>query len=407
MNGNKNRRPARRSSIIARRRRIYVALYPSMNIDAVMVRGIAGYGLRRDWRLDFPLSSLSDVLRNGGEMLSFTDLRQCDGVILGSMNWLGGIPPESLDIPVVLMETEIGGKNLPHVQLDQAAIGRLAANELLPMRFASYAFVPHFEPGAWSGERGQAFLEAVQATGASAEAFPTPVVDWRPNSARLADWLAARPQPCGVFCANDCTARHTLSLLEERQLRVPLDYAVLGVDDETILCESAAPPLSSIAIDFEGAGRQAAGMLERLMDGLPAGPTPIYGPLSVVRRASTRHISPVTSPKLATGLAYIRREACAGAQPQDVADAMGMSLRAAQNLFRATGRSLSGEIREARLLRARNLLLSTGKPIGVILAECGFSSDVVFSRLFHRRFGLSPTRFRRRGTSASDSFLST
>lgn len=50
-----------------------------------------------------------------------------------------------------------------------------------------------------------------------------------------------------------------------------------------------------------------------------------------------------------------------------------------------------------RLERAAAMLLADSMPVLGIALACGFRSHETFTRLFHRRFGMTPTAYRRRG----------
>jgi transcriptional regulator GlxA family with amidase domain len=75
----------------------------------------------------------------------------------------------------------------------------------------------------------------------------------------------------------------------------------------------------------------------------------------------------------------------------------GLSPRQFSRRFtRAFGMTPSQQIEALRLDAARDHLTGTGANVDVIAATVGFRSDDAFRRAFDRRFGLSPTDYRRR-----------
>ena len=63
---------------------------------------------------------------------------------------------------------------------------------------------------------------------------------------------------------------------------------------------------------------------------------------------------------------------------------------------RQTGRSPVAYVIDLRVRRARELLTTTREPIAAIGRRLGFADQLYFSRVFHRRTGLSPREYRKR-----------
>lgn len=79
----------------------------------------------------------------------------------------------------------------------------------------------------------------------------------------------------------------------------------------------------------------------------------------------------------------------------DVARDLGMSVRYLQNLFRHADTTPTNWLYQARLERARKLLLSTEITINELSTQVGFRDVSHFSRTFRRQFGTSPGQYRR------------
>src|SRR6185369_13903425 len=106
--------------------------------------------------------------------------------------------------------------------------------------------------------------------------------------AAMGDWITSLPRPLAVFAANDLWGSELIQAARERGLRVPSDVAIVGVDNEELLCEISHPPLSSIRIGSEQIGRTAVAVLEQLLRGKrPQEPIPRVAPVEVVTRQST------------------------------------------------------------------------------------------------------------------------
>ena len=339
-------------------------------------------GLVRLWH---PLGAVADC---GGAM------HRLDARVFGSL-------------PAVLLGHAPGA--LPggvcSVRHDSAETGRAAARELLATGWRHFAFIPY--PGAhhWSAVRGRAFAEAVRLHGASVRFMGT----GRPGETtgdaawqkRLRLFLRGLPSPCGVFAANDAVALETLAAARFEGIDVPQAMAVLGVDNNEALCESAVPPLSSIEPNFRRAGALAAMLLletaasTRGNGAATARHELTFGDLRVVSRASTRPLA-TRDPRVAEALQLIRREACSGLRPARVAALFPCSRRMADIRFRrATGRSIGGEIAAQRLEQAKRLLSDPLRQIKAIADFCGFADPASLRKFFRKETGMSLSAWRR------------
>ena len=199
----------------------------------------------------------------------------------------------NLRVPTVFAAVEHAGRRYDVVCNDSPAMGRLAADELGRLGDASYGYVSHPGDFGWSKQRGAAFREAVSANGKRVRSFRSRSLrlDDRSMVADFKTFVSGLRKPCGIFAANDEIAALTISVARELGLRVPDDVAVLGVDDEELVCENATPRLSSIRPDFVRAGKTAAESLEKMVQGGAVRRQPstimIHGGNEIVRRAST------------------------------------------------------------------------------------------------------------------------
>ena len=82
----------------------------------------------------------------------------------------------------------------------------------------------------------------------------------------------------------------------------------------------------------------------------------------------------------------------------EIARASGLSLRTLERLFRRhTGVSPVRYYQDVRLDRARGMITQTEMSVMEISVACGFSSPDYFSRIYKRRFGLTPSADRVEG----------
>jgi LacI family transcriptional regulator len=303
------------------------------------------------------------------------------------------------------------GAGRPRVLYDNARIGRLAAEHFLERGFKHVAFF-NFGNFWMETDRIPAFRATVEAAGGWYHEIkyhqhfsllePNPTRDERAAYRWLVATLRRLPKPVGIFAANDDMAVKILCACDDAAVDVPEEAAVLGCDNDPLICDYTPVPLSSIDNDLEGQGYEAARLLDRLMDGQPAAAAPILiPPRGVVVRQST-NILAVPHAKVARALRHIWEHYREPIQTGDVAAAAGLSRRGLEQAFQKhLGRTIAAEIRHCRIEHSRKLLLETHLKAHQIAAQSGFSGIVHFSQAFTRAVGIRPSHFRRRGASSA------
>lgn len=300
----------------------------------------------------------------------------------------------SMGVPVVQIEnpeneTRPSRKNFAIIQNDDIAVGETAAGYLRSIgSFRSYGYIPTSERTAWSVLRQRGFRSRIIASGASVRTHA-------PGKLNLPQFLKSLEQPAAIFCATDIQAAEVLSTCRKLKIKVPGQFAVLGVDDDELVCGMTRPTLTSIRTDDIGLGRRAARELDRLMNGHrpPAAPIKLP-PRGITDRDSTRTIPPAAH-LIQRALEIIHAEYASGITPADVARRLGVSGSLLRLRFRTMNRrSVRDELMEARLTAAMKLLSKTSDPVARVAEKCGFTSAAIFSHAFTRRLGVSPLAWR-------------
>ena len=288
-------------------------------------------------------------------------------------------------------------KNAPVVIHDSEATGRLAAKELLSIGRTSFAFIGAPGDVFWSRDREAAFLKTLRLNGRGACRRLHPRANRRNDlgvSREIADFVAKLPSGCGIFAANDALADKVLSVCARLRRSVPDDLAVIGVDNDETICTNAAPTLSSVAPDFAHGGYLAAEMLDGLLHGrrTASGKTAMFGPIMLVRRASTA--SPSAYGGLALRILEQIRDHEGRISPSEIFTSLGCARRTAELHFRkATDKSVLEAIYEVRLEFAQLLLRQRNLPIADIAGRVGYDSVIAFDRFFKSRTGKSPSKW--------------
>jgi LacI family transcriptional regulator len=228
-------------------------------------------------------------------------------------------------------------------------------------------------------------------------ATPKTTFSWHRERDRLEHWIRSLPRPIGVMACYDIKGREFLDACRDLRIAVPEEIAVIGVDDDRLMCELCEPPLSSVIPDVRRTGYIAAELLDGMMRGeTRANLSNLIKPLGIRPRRSTDVLA-IEDPEIAAALRFIREHACEGIQVADVLHKVALSRRVLESHFcKLIGRSPHEEILRVRLERAKKLLVETDFPIKRIAKIAGFSSEDYFCVAFRRAEPISPTEYRRK-----------
>lgn len=295
------------------------------------------------------------------------------------------------------LHTDLG---FPRLQSDNHAIGRMAAEHLRDRGFTRFAYCG-FTSEPWAQQRRDGFIDALSASPGQVECFESPwrgpgVLSWSVEQGRLSRWLARLPKPIAILACNDVRGRHLQEACRRLELVVPDQVAVLGVDNDELLCRMTDPPMSSVMPDAHRIGFEAATLLDALMTGeTPSDSVRLIAPRCVVTRQSTDIVA-IDDPDVASAMRYIHANARRGIRVADVLKRVPISRSGLDARFlKAIGRSAHEEIRRVQLDRAASLLRDTAWPLKRIAMESGFTHMEYLSYRFTRQFGVSPGIYRR------------
>jgi LacI family transcriptional regulator len=330
-----------------------------------------------------------------------------DGIICRPTNHLIAERLGKARVPVVDLGDVREGVGLPRIASDDGAIGRLAADHLLERGFRQFAFCG-FTSQRWSEDRREGFTAAVKAAGFACAVYESSwggprAHPWEQEQEAIGRWLRAVPRPVGVMACNDMRGQHVLDACQRIQQSVPEEVAVIGVDDDALLCELCDPPLSSVVPNPERIGYEAAALLDRLMaGGKPPPHNCLIEPLGVTTRHSTDVLA-IDDAHVAAAVRFIREQACQGATVRDVLAHVPLSRTILERRFRQhLGRSPQAEINAVQLKRVKQLLAETDLTLERIAELAGYRHPEYMSVVFKRATGQTPGRYRRSTKTAGE-----
>jgi len=356
------------------------------------------YGIARYSRIHGPWVFYREP---GGLEKSLPDLKNwgADGIIM--RNTPKSDVLSELNLPTILV---IHGKEkksyYPRIITDGEQIGRMAARHFLDRGFRHFAYCG-FDDTSWSQQRCIYFVKTVIQAGFKPHIYQQPKSRvkqcWKNEQVIMADWLKSLPKPVGLMACNDDRGQHALEACKMAGLQVPEEVAVIGVDNDELVCDLSDPPLTSIALNTEKAGYEAAKLLDRLMTQKKKKTRKdiMVRPINIVTRQSTDILS-IEDKEVAEAVRFIRKNSRKTIRVNDVADASGLSRRVLEKRFRKIlNRSVYEEIRRVRIAQVCQMLVETTISISEIALVLGYPGVEHIARYFRKEKGKSLLAYRK------------
>ena len=322
-----------------------------------------------------------------------------DGIIARDFEFFGQLL--DLNLPLISASAFLDheNENLIEIITDNIKIGRLALDHFANRGFRNYAYCG-FKDMPWSVGREQCYERILRQEGHRLDSFNSNSIrlsNWDKDYLYMIEWLKSLPKPIGILCCNDDRGCDVIEVSKEAGFRVPYEVAVLGVDNDSQVCELSNPALSSISLDVEGAGFQAASILDQLMAGKKVSTKRIIAePLEVVSRHSTDTMA-IGDRTVVSAMQYIRQNDKLLIQVSDVINAVGCSRRGLDKKFKhLVGHTVFAEIRRARTENITRMLTETNLNISQIAFQLGYNDADHIARFFRQEKNMTPQAYRKK-----------
>ncbi len=304
-------------------------------------------------------------------------------------------------LPAVEVSGTWDTMNPVRVQCDNRAVGQLVAKHLLEAGLKHFAY--HGLPTAhYSQERHAAFVAELarahmRCDNYDAKCEPPGVEHIVSERAAIGAWLKAMPRPVGLMCGNDFRAQEVIFACQQAGLRIPEDVALVGVGNDSFVCQITATPISSVDIAPGRIGYMAASVMDNMLRGRKPLRKPVLIPPAglIVRQSSD--VLRTDNENVAAAIRFIREHAHESIQVDDILRKVPISRRAMEKNFQALlGRSPREQIFHVHIELARKLLVETSLSLEAVAERSGFKGVTTLSPLFLRAVGMRPGEYRRR-----------
>ncbi|MDR0835236.1 MAG: DNA-binding transcriptional regulator [Tannerella sp.] len=341
--------------------------------------------------------------------LAYRELHGDDGVALWAKQWKADAVIALLDdvnldvlnqleIPIVTLNRKhaINGCNIDG---DYFGTGVMAAEFFVKRGFSHFAWYG-LKHAIWSRKRAVGFIRSLRKQGFTVSALnnaPLKNEYWSFDTAILGKWLLSLPKPVALFACDDYFASQIIETCRMYNIAVPDDIAVLGVDNDELICKISSPLLSSIVLDVQNGGYQAAGILRQLMDGeILQDSDIVIRPLWIETRKSTEKYV-VDDKHIMKVIKYITENYSAPISVADIMKMVPLSRRILEQRFKnLMGTTIYQYLLRYRIEQFASLLIKTDKPIYELAKTCGLYGDYKNLRQTFRKFmKTTPQQYRK------------
>lgn len=322
---------------------------------------------------------------------------QGDGIIARIENQEIARSVKASGLPAVDVSAARLLPSLPWVETDDREISRMAAEYLMGRGFKHFGYCGDARFN-WSNWRGEHFGEFIRNARAECHYYRSALPLLSPleeQVSEIAQWLRTLPKPVAVLACYDIRGQQVLHACRNAGLAVPDEVAVIGVDNDALLCDLSSPPLSSVIPDTQRTGYEAAALLDHMMAGRKPGPVAhLINPLGVATRQSTDVLA-IDDPHIIKAARYIREHASEQINIETILKVVPLSRRLFESRFKKLlGHTPHEEITRVRMNSVKELLTETELSLNEIAERTGFKHVEYLSAAFKKKMGLSPNRYR-------------
>jgi len=302
-----------------------------------------------------------------------------------------------LKIPVIIQNYKERANKICNITGDYFGTGEMAATFFLNRGFSNFAYYG-FKDMIWSRERADGFRSGVEAFGYNLSVLNNnnrKTEQWSFDLNWLGNWLMSLPKPVALLACDDFFALQITETCKICGIAVPDEVAVLGVDNDELLCSISNPPLSSIVLDVEAGGYTAANRLHQLMNGeITEAFDIVIPPIRIESRQSTEKYA-VNDKYILKVIEYIKSNFAKNISIDDIITSVPYSRRVLEKKFKEKMRiSIYQYLLQYRIEIFSDLLIKTEKPLIELAFICGLKDYSNVSRLFRKFKKLPPLEYR-------------
>lgn len=295
---------------------------------------------------------------------------------------------------------------IPNITADYHGTGRMAAEYFIGKGYTNFAFFG-FRDVCWSDERYEGFKKAVEESGYGDHLSAYRMQDinaiWYYELDRLSDWLRDLPKPVAVMACDDNQASNLIDACNSIGIKMPGEVAIIGVDNDEIICNLNTPSLTSIHVDIENGGYRTAELIDRIVsDRSTRVEDIVLKPVKVVSRISTASYA-TDDTQILNAIQFIHQNLTKKISVSDVMKEAALSRRLLERRFKAvTGESIYQYISRNKVKLFADMLLDTNDQVINVALNLGENDSKSISRKFKAAYGMAPNEWREKHRSTEN-----
>jgi LacI family transcriptional regulator len=305
-----------------------------------------------------------------------------------------------LGLPTVIADTDFQYPGVTSIDVDDWQVGAEAARAFAQAGYQNFACLGNSTP--YSEQRIEGFQrelgDQVQVSTHQEDSFNEARYseDFIQTPDALRIWLESLAKPVGVFAVHDPLGRFLCGACRQMGFRVPEEVAVIGANNDELVCGLSYPMLSSVSIPWNTIGEAVGDAMHSLL----AGEKPPSGPIrvpsgGVVLRHSANHLA-IEDPVLRRVMTYLSERIQDPITVEILCSELRIARRGLERKFREYYNCTPWEMLcQLRVTRAKQLLTETNHPISMISELCGFNDPERMAVVFKRVEGMPPSAFRK------------
>ncbi len=380
-------------------KRVLLLIDTSRAVGQYYIKGVGKYiHSHGNWRIYVPTPRYLSTGKVNYK--KFIEENKIDGIIaLDAIEQQQLSVIENTNIPIIMHSAKSRKK---YVKSDNynSKVGAMAAEYFIELGFKNFVFVG-IHNYIWSNERLEGYKNVIESRKdlcLYVHKLQNLGKNIKKDKLDISELLTKIPKPYCIFACNDDVGFFVLEACKDFNIKVPEEVAVLGADNDAVVCRMATPPLSSIKIGYEKGGYEDANVLNKLMNGdksasnIEIVPIPQY-----IKTRQSSNIIAIDDPEIKRALMFIRENYKQPIQVCDVVFATGLSKRMLQLRFKQVlRRSIHWEINRMRLEYIKDQLRNSRISIKKIATSQQFMHPAHFCRFFKKLVKMPPVEYRRR-----------
>lgn len=306
---------------------------------------------------------------------------------------------KTLDIPVILQNYKDRSAHFSNLTGDYIGTGEMAARFFIKRRYRNFAFYGN-KGVVWSRERAEGFRKEIEQTGGNYYYFESENLSgeqWNSSHIQLDQWLLSLPKPVGLFACDDSFALQVSEICKINNIQIPQEIALLGVDNDELMCDLSDPPISSIVLDVEKGGYEAGRLIDQFISKRRTNSIDIViKPIRFELRQSTEKYN-ISNEYISKIVNYIEDNFTSEISIESLTKLVPLSRRNLEVKFKnEMNTSIYQFILDCRIEFFAHLLLTTDRPLFDLALESGFTDYKNISRVFKKFKGCTPMEYRQK-----------